>query len=84
MISTRIRCSYCGHEGPREIAGIVYHEYADVFTDQGQGTYSGKHYFRCPHCKIFIAVDPTDALGSNTMNGYPVLLKNEVYGIIDK
>jgi len=79
MISTTIRCSCCGHEGPREIIGIVNHEHkTDVFTDQGHEPYSGELYFRCPRCKVFISVDPTDALGSKTMKGYPVPLETEV------
>jgi hypothetical protein len=72
MISGRIWCSYCGHEGPREIKGIIpAKSTADVFRSEGHDPYSGKLYFRCPRCRVFISVDPHDALGSDTMNGYP-------------
>jgi len=72
MISKRIWCSRCGHEGPREITGTVPAESrVDVFTSEGHDPFSGKLYFRCPRCKVLVTVDPTDALGSNTMNGYP-------------
>jgi len=79
MISKRIWCSRCGHEGPREITGTVPAEStAEVFTSEGHDPYSGKLYFRCPRCKVFITVDPTDALGSKTMNGHPSPLEDEV------
>lgn len=72
MISKRIWCSHCNHEGPREIAGGATAEpEANVFTSEGHDPYSGKLYFRCPRCKVVISVDPIDALGSFTMNGYP-------------
>lgn len=72
MISDRIWCSRCGHEGPREMKGAVAAEStAKLFTSQGHDPYSGKLYFRCPQCGAFIAVDPNDALASYTMNGYP-------------
>jgi len=72
MISNRIWCSRCGHEGPREIAGTLPVEsMEEVFASEGHDPYSGKLYFRCPRCKAFITVDPTDALGFNTLKGYP-------------
>jgi len=78
MISKRIWCSRCGHEGPREINGTVPAEStADVFTSEGHDPYSGKLYFRCPRCKAFITVNSTDALGSNTMRGYPSPFETE-------
>jgi len=72
MISKRIWCSCCGHEGPREITGAEPAESGgDAFTSEGHDPYSAKLYFRCPRCKVVITVDPNDALGSYTMNGYP-------------
>jgi hypothetical protein len=73
MIPERIWCSCCGHEGSREIMGTASGEFPeDVFISKGHDPYSGKMYFRCPHCKVVITVDPNDAFGSFTMNGYPI------------
>ncbi len=63
MISRRIWCSRCGHEGPSEITGTVSAEaIVDVFTSEGCDPCSGKKYFRCPRCKVFITVDPAAAM----------------------
>ena len=79
MNSQKIRCSGCGQEGRREITGIVSNESArDVFTVQGRNPYSGKLYFRCPHCKSVIAVNPTDTLEFDTLTGNVNPLKSEV------
>ena len=72
MISKRIWCSHCGHEGSREIPGTETTEsIAGVFTLEGRDPRSGKLYFRCPCCKVVIMADPADAPESYTMNGYP-------------
>jgi len=79
MISKRIRCSRCKYEGSAEITGTATAESStDLFTSEGHDPYSGQMYFRCPRCKVFIAVEPTDALESNTMTGYASQMKNEV------
>ncbi|OPY13645.1 MAG: hypothetical protein A4E66_00692 [Syntrophus sp. PtaB.Bin001] len=78
MISKRIWCSSCGHEGPRETAGALPSESVmDMFISEGHDPYSGKLYFRCPRCKVFITIDPADALRSGTINGYPNPLEAE-------
>jgi len=72
MISKRIRCTGCGHEGPREIMGTGPAEFqVDVFTEQGEDPYSGKLYFRCPRCGVLVAIDLVTALGTDTMNSCP-------------
>jgi len=83
MISKNIRCSGCGHEGPREVTGTVCHESTstDMFTVKGHDPYSGSLYFRCPRCRVIVAVNPTEALDSNTLNGHPNPLKSEVAGL---
>jgi len=72
MISKRIRCAGCGHEGVREINGSGPVESSTcVFTDQGHDPYSGKLYFCCPQCGMLVAVDPAEALENDVMNGQP-------------
>ncbi|OPY08946.1 MAG: hypothetical protein A4E66_01799 [Syntrophus sp. PtaB.Bin001] len=79
MISKKIRCSSCGHESTREIAGSVSQESAtDLFTDYGHDPYSGKLYFRCPSCKVVVAVNPTDVLEYGPLSGSRSILKSEV------
>jgi len=70
MIFSRIFCSGCGYEGPREIPGTETVAFtADVFIDQGHDPYSGMLYYRCPKCGVCVAVDPGDALEEDTVNG---------------
>jgi hypothetical protein len=76
MISNRIRCLKCGHEGPREISGIVSAEPKEnIFSDMGHSPYTGYLYYRCPFCCSLVSVNPTDVLGKDTVNGFPVSLE---------
>jgi len=52
-----------------------------MFTVKGHDPYSGSLYFRCPRCRVIVAVNPTEALDSNTLNGHPNPLKSEVAGL---
>jgi phage FluMu protein Com len=85
MISKKIRCSGCGHESTREIAGTVSHKSAaDVFTDYGHDPYSGKLYLRCPRCKVVVAVSPIEVLESKPLSGPRNILKSEVAILVKK
>lgn len=76
MISNRIRCLSCGHEGSREILGIGPIESKEfIFREKGHNPYTGDLYFLCPQCGIIVSVNPTDVLGKDTANGYPVSLE---------
>jgi len=78
MISKTIRCSCCGHKGPREIGGTFFEEsQKDMFTPQGHDPYSGMLYFRCPRCMVVVDVDPTEALEYSILSGHPSSSKSE-------
>ncbi len=70
MISKRIWCSRCGHEGPRETAEMgTSPSKATLFVSEGHDPASGKLYFRCPRCKVFITIDPAADGGSSPLRG---------------
>jgi hypothetical protein len=85
MISKIIRCSCCGHKGPREISGTFLEESAkDMFTPQGHDPYSGTLYFRCPRCMVIVAVDPTEALEYGILSGQPSSLESQTAAVAGK
>jgi len=85
MISKSIRCSCCGHKGPRGIS-VPFVEMAsrDFFISQGHDPYSGTLYFRCPRCTAVVAVNPMEALECDVLSGHPSSLKSEAAAVAGK
>ena len=85
MISKSIRCSCCGHKGPRGISETFVEVPArDFFTPQGHDPYSGTLYFRCPWCTSIVAVNPMEALECGVLSGHPSSLKSEAAAVAGK